>query len=440
MAPLQLQAFVNGRWRDCATLTFDRPEAGVGSPSQLDYDVDYFVQMASADNLQGEVGDLRAVSVRVPVDLATHRSERWLPFVLDLIPQGAMRRRFAAKRNWRDSDPRLDHLLLLHGAGSPVGNLRVLEARQADEEKLKNEQSLGVSIENILALDDAFMEVWEKAELTAGGSEGLQGDWPKILMTRHRDSLWRPDAEVADADAIDHVLVKRAHPKADYNSAVLKAEAGYLELARRFGLRVGKALTIGRDVAIIPRFDRAVTRDGLMRIGQESLASAIGASEFGAREPHTKYLAAIRAYSTAPQDDVIEYVLRDVLNLAAGNTDNHGRNTAFQKFPDGRIELAPLFDFAPMTLVQEGPRVTRWNDVTTDHAPDWVAVAHAACGDGLDPEPLLAILKQSEGFIRALPQQARAVGIDDDVIASAMGRHSEIADTLAAIPSRKPSP
>ena len=295
-------------------------------------------------------------------------------------------------------------------------------------------------MESMLSLDDTFMRVWENAGLTAGGSEGVQGDWPKILMTKHRDGLWFPDAAILDADASEHVLVKRAYPKAEHNSAILKAEAGYLEVARKFGIKVAGEIISGNNVAIIPRFDRAVVNGAVERYGQESLASSIGTSEFGASSPHTHYVNAIRKYSTSPADDIVEYVLRDVLNLAMGNTDNHGRNTAFQKHLDGRIELTPLFDFAPMKLVQNGPRVTRWSDVTNDNAPDWETVANAICGDHLDPSLLLATLKEKEDFIRELPQHAREAGIEEFIIEKAMNRHTEIADTLAAIPQPTPKP
>ena len=96
MAMLQLQIFVSEKWHDCATLTLEIPTAGVGSPSRLEYEIEYFTQEASVDRLKGDVCDLRAVSVRYPVDLVSHSSQRRLPFVLDLIPQGAMRRRLAA--------------------------------------------------------------------------------------------------------------------------------------------------------------------------------------------------------------------------------------------------------------------------------------------------------------------------------------------------------
>ena len=73
-------------------------------------------------------------------------------------------------------------------------------------------------------------------------------------------------------------------------------------------------------------------------------------AQFGYVAAHEEYLAAIKRFCTDPAAETVEYVLRDVLNLAMGNPDNHGRNTALQKAPDGWIGLTPLFDFTPMRL------------------------------------------------------------------------------------------
>ena len=55
-----------------------------------------------------------------------------------------------------------------------------------------------------------------------------------------------------------------------------------------------------------------------------------------------------------------DYLVRDVLNTAIANRDNHGRNTALIK--QGKdIALAPAFDLAPMALDPEGiARTTVW--------------------------------------------------------------------------------
>lgn len=60
------------------------------------------------------------------------------------------------------------------------------------------------------------------------------------------------------------------------------------------------------------------------------------------------------------EDLVIEMIQRDLLNIAFGNSDNHGRNTALIKRPEA-IWLSPLYDFAPMKADPEGiVRVTQW--------------------------------------------------------------------------------
>lgn len=52
--------------------------------------------------------------------------------------------------------------------------------------------------------------------------------------------------------------------------------------------------------------------------------------------------------------DQLAYMLRDILNLALRNTDNHGRNAAVLR-TGGQVGLSPIFDFAPMFLDPEGP-------------------------------------------------------------------------------------
>lgn len=79
--------------------------------------------------------------------------------------------------------------------------------------------------------------------------------------------------------------------------------------------------------------------------------AAAGIAAFGHVDVHETYLAVIRDVSADPQADVAEYLRRDALNLATGNPDNHGRNTALSKRL-GSVRLSPLFDYAPMRLAE----------------------------------------------------------------------------------------
>jgi len=55
-----------------------------------------------------------------------------------------------------------------------------------------------------------------------------------------------------------------------------------------------------------------------------------------------------------------QYVTRDLLNLAFGNSDNHGRNISFLK-TEGDIRFAPIYDFAPMKADPEMvTRLFKW--------------------------------------------------------------------------------
>ena len=61
-----------------------------------------------------------------------------------------------------------------------------------------------------------------------------------------------------------------------------------------------------------------------------------------------------------PQQCISEWLKRNLLNVIFGNSDNHGRNTAFVKIASG-ITLAPVYDFTPMRADPEGViRAMKW--------------------------------------------------------------------------------
>ncbi len=148
--------------------------------------------------------------------------------------------------------------------------------------------------------------------------------------------------------------------KTEKDRAVLRNEAPYLEVARRFGLRVGASLEFINDALFIPRFDRRAIGGKIDRLGLETLSSAAGIAEFGKRGNHVEFCKVIAQYACDPKREIIEYIRRDILNAALRNTDNHGRNTAFLKQSDGTVALSPLYDFAPMFHDPDGiPRSSR---------------------------------------------------------------------------------
>jgi len=86
------------------------------------------------------------------------------------------------------------------------------------------------------------------------------------------------------------------------------------------------------------------------------------------------YCRALANVVSDPAAELKEFIIRDILNLALRNTDNHGRNTAVLRIKD-KLCLSPLFDFAPMFLDPEGiGRVSRWEDERPGSMPEWAVI------------------------------------------------------------------
>jgi serine/threonine-protein kinase HipA len=433
---LTLQTHFNGHWHDAATLELRDEAAGFEGASIVDYDLDYFITVASAAFAAGQtVRDHRALSVRYPVDLENRYSRNWPPFLLDLMPQGHARRKLAEHLGLAEAARASDLPLLLRSATGGIGNIRIKEAAEAETERLRGVARQGVTEADILARSDLFLEVADRFGMLASGSSGLQGEWPKVAMTQANDGLYYPDSVVTDDEAMRHVIVKLVRSNDPVDRLILQGEALYSRIARGIGLDVSEPSTYAEGVLIIPRFDRKKRGDkGTVRLGQESLVSAIGIADFGHVGTHEAYIDVLHRYSADPFADIAEYVKRDIANLALGNPDNHGRNTALSKHPDGKIRLSPLFDFAPMRLAREGiVRSTRWaimHDSGRDHLPDWKQLCSELMPDAQEQKTLEARLCEFASHLRQAPVIAADLGVSPGILDRAMGRCIDIAESV----------
>ncbi|MEK1933151.1 MAG: HipA domain-containing protein [Pararhizobium sp.] len=281
------------------------------------------------------------------------------------------------------------------------------------------------------------MEVADSFGMLASGSSGLQGEWPKVSMTQANDGLYYPDSFVDDDEVVRHVIVKLVRSSEPVDSLILEGEALYSRIAHEMGLNVSEPSTYAAGVVIIPRFDRKKGESGgTIRLGQESLVSAIGVADFGHIGTHEAYIDVLRRYSADPLVDITEYLKRDIANLALGNPDNHGRNSALSKYQDGTIRLSPLFDFAPMRLAKEGiVRSTRWalmRDGGRDHLPDWERICAELMPDLDERTRLSAALNAFAGRLRQAPHMAKGMGAPSEILERAMGRCVEISDSVSA--------
>lgn len=416
---ITLQAYLNGEWHDAAEVVLTEPDEGISGASKLGYDVDYWAEFASVDAMDNPVIDRRALSVRFPVDMSHHILESWPAYLLDMLPQGVARTRIAQDLGLRPDNPAVEIHLLRRAGGAPIGNIRIKEAWEDEQERIAGIQCPPLTDEDILTKSEKFLDVVDRFTYLASGSSGVQGEWPKALMTRSGvDGLWYPDPFVDTNDGIEHVIVKLLKSTADSDRNILEAEAPYLELARDFGLDCAAPLQYAPGVLIMPRFDREM-RDGQVLLhGQESFTSCLGLAAFGARQKHEDYLAIIDEFSDDPVADRIEYLRRDVLNIAAGNPDNHGRNTALKRHADGGVRLAPLFDFAPMRLSDASIiRQSRWECLDAkDPDGDWNGVCEAVACEGLSADEVRDVLFDTLPKLRGLREKAQELSIPEEVI------------------------
>lgn len=438
---LDIDVFFNGAWHRAAVISLENPELGFQGPAVVAYHPDYFLEHAAIDFGRNVwTGDIRAVSVNNPVDLNARYTAGWPAFLLDLMPQGHARRKLAEVMNLEVDARSSDVPLLLRSAGHTVGNLRVAQAYQRERERLEGVTPVGVTKDDILGKTDHFNEVVDRFAMLASGSSGLQGEWPKVAMTLATDGLYYPDPLVDDDDAVSHLIVKLLRSNKDEDLGILAAEALYSTIAENTGLNVAGTSTYENGVLLIPRFDRTFDEDGrLVRNGQESFVSALGVAEFGYIGTHEAYIDMLKRVSSRPYEDIAEYVKRDAANLALGNSDNHGRNSAIGKYADGSVALTPVYDFAPMKLAPETiMRSTNWECMRASHRqsnPDWGVVCDTVFPDSDDADRLKEELVEFSEKLRQAPRFAEEAGARSDLF-RAMQACENICDELTGLVAR----
>lgn len=424
-----IEIFVDNAWHLAATLraaSEGEIAKGIGGRCWLEYEQAYVIDRMRRESLEG----LSAVSVRYPVSLALNQGDRWPAFMLDLLPSGHARRFWLSRlEEARPDGPGADWALLLAGGGNPPGNLRIREAVPG----FSHRDHPGFPLADILARKEHFIDYAEQAGASVAGSSGAQGDAPKFLLVRDHNDRWHADGAIADGEIADHWLVKLPRGSRESDRCILRNEAAYMAVAREVGLAVYEPLPQWRENALfIPRFDRRITAGGVERLGLESLLSASGISEFGPRCDHETFCAALARHSTRSDDDLLEYLRRDALNFALGNTDNHGRNQALLKRSDGSVRLSPLYDFAPMFLDEQGiPRATRWSRAIEEpgSSPDWGAVCDWL--EGLHPQTSLrASLRDWRDRFARLPRIMADCGVDEATIAQRRPRIDAVSQAL----------
>ena len=138
---------------------------------------------------------------------------------------------------------------------------------------------------------------------------------------------------------------------------------------------------------------------------------------FGTQADQFELLKAIRNVVDEPFGETLEFIRRDVLNLAMRNTDNHARNTAVQTI-DGVTRITPLFDFAPMYLDPEGiTRSVRWyHPESRKELRNWKDILEQLALPEQERALVVDALVRFGDQLVELPDCMRDVGVDDDIV------------------------
>lgn len=433
-ATITIQVHDKGRWHDACEVILHTPEKGHASGATIEYLHDYVENNVEAPLMYDGVMQKRSVSIAYPADHERRTLDRWPSFLLDMLPQGENRRVVSGHFGVDRDRPSTDFALLMACGGNPFGNLRIKEA--AADPAL--DKAFGISLAEVLTRSDRFFELYHHPASIS--SLAIQGEWPKIALTEAKDGLFYPDGTVPDDEALGYFMAKFALPGDRMRPPfLLDAEFAYAQIASHLDLSPPPDILQGENVLLTRRFDRGFeTGYGIEgkteRHGLESLVSAAGVSEFGHIGRHEVYIQAIGEACSSPGIAVSNYLLRDICNLALGNPDNHGRNSALLKSAKGGTTLAPFFDFVPMRLSDRGiQRSTSWEIMKKsggDSALDWNAVLETLAeleydADGMRDHMRTLVAKLADAKIIA-----RTRGMSREHTDRAMSRLDEVTASI----------
>lgn len=422
-----LQIYQEDEWLDCAIVEIvGQQQTGWQAATRTSYLFEYAISYM-------DLSDGHALAYHLPVNVQNTLQSTWPAFLMDLLPQGYGRKELLRQLNFSENtQEQADWALLKAGAGNPIGNLRVKEAYEWLQGQFPVQQNHGFSLDQVVERQEKFIESLASYGLFIAGSSGIQGEWPKLLLTQGHDDLFYLDHTLTDHQVKQHWLVKFSRGNDQNLDKILMHEALYMKIAQYLGLRVHQELELHGKTLFIPRFDRKVIDGKIERIAQESIASLGGKAGFGVRMTHNQICSLLMQCCTEPKQEIFEYLKRDLANVALGNKDNHTRNTALQRFNNGIIQLTPLFDFAPMWLHPDGiARTTRWERDDHGGMPIWHSVIEQIAESTLiDLKEIKAVLIEQLPLYQGLLEHMQHLQLAPEILENSQYRINNICQQL----------
>ena len=422
-----LQIYQEDEWLDCAIVEIvGQQQTGWQAATRTSYLFEYAISYIN-------LSDGHALAYHLPVNVQNTLQSTWPAFLMDLLPQGYGRKELLRQLNFSENtQEQADWALLKAGAGNPIGNLRIKEAYEWLQGQFPVQQNHGFSLDQVVERQENFIESLASYGLFIAGSSGIQGEWPKLLLTQGHDDLFYLDHTLTDHQVKQHWLVKFSRGSDQNLDKILMHEALYMKIAQYLGLRVHQELELHGKTLFIPRFDRKVSDGKVERIAQESIASLGGKAGFGVRMTHNQICSLLMQCCTEPKQEIFEYLKRDLANVALGNKDNHTRNTAIQRFNNGIIQLTPLFDFAPMWLHPDGiARTTRWERDDHGGMPIWHSVIEQIAESTIiDPQEIKAVLIEQLPLYQGLLEHMQHLQLAPEILENSQYRIDNICQQL----------
>ncbi|TDT43176.1 serine/threonine-protein kinase HipA [Halospina denitrificans] len=369
---LTLQAFWGGVWHDAGVLSFPEPGQGllskeVGFAYNAGYVLAAYDHRESGDGEALSFSDERAFSMDLPATISgDYRGHTVTCALRDIIPQGAGRRVLLRALGYdMTAEQSADIELLENGCIAPVGNLRIREAFERFSYRLEQTPIRGYTTQEISNRADPLIEQARELNIAIGGTTGVGGDAPKVMVSEADDGLYYIEGTCDERRVVRHWIIKFARGRRTrIDQDVLRAEAAVYRALEPTPVRSidDTYLIEGNNgpALWLPRFDRRVNAsDGVERLGMQSIYCLMGMHGDGAALSHNEVVQMLmRRFHD--DDILVDYLVNDIINETIANRDNHGRNTAILT-DAGHRQLAPAFDLAPMVMDPEGiSRSSAW--------------------------------------------------------------------------------
>ncbi|MCT7942969.1 type II toxin-antitoxin system HipA family toxin [Shewanella holmiensis] len=410
-------------WHDVATIEF--AEHLDSSFCRLDYETDH---VFAHYNEFAET----AASVILPNDTMPYRNNKsWFRFLDDIMPAGSSRKYWLRTLRLLDKDKLTRNFILLsQGTIAPIGNIRVKESVPAN---ITNPIPVMFSVEDVCRLEVDFIEYAQANGAAAGGASGAGGAAPKLLLRCDPyDRVWIDTFQDNPSNLDTRYLVKFPRGSTSIDHDILRAEFHFYHELKALGFDTiptdeMRLIESNRGPSLwLPRFDVVTIDNKQQLLGMESVYSVLDIAPATMME-HGEVIRALIDVFTLKSDNsvtttfldaedgiaafVIEWVRRDLLNIAFGNSDNHGRNTSFIK-QDNHVSLAPIYDFAPMKADPEVvSRTFIWGEgLELGGQYDFVKIANSLA-DFIEPKRLLDALAKTAIELVELKQKLEKRGV-----------------------------